>query len=157
VVPELTREEALTYLATHIGHSRKLGLGPSERMERVIAGKYGVGLLGFWSIGKRLEMRTRVAGGAPLALRLEEDSPTAEIVAMPLRTDAPPTYTEVLVGPVHEAAQKVLAGRRLSDYLAAELRGQLLAHRPKLEIHDRIARGTAQKHFEVTPRRFTGD
>lgn len=157
VVPELSREEALAHIATHIGHSRKLGLDPGERMERVIAGKYGVGLLGFWSIGKRMEIRSRVNGEAPLALRLEEDSPNADIVGVPLRTDAAPTYTEVVIAPVHETAQKVLSGRRLADYLAAELRGQLLASRAKVEIHDRVARGLAQKHFVVAPRRFTGE
>src|ERR1700733_10563077 len=48
VLPEMSREEALRYVATHVGHSRKLGLDPAERAQRVVAGKYGVGLLGFW-------------------------------------------------------------------------------------------------------------
>jgi hypothetical protein len=31
VLPELAREDALKYLATNVGHSRKMGLTPAER------------------------------------------------------------------------------------------------------------------------------
>ncbi len=157
VLPEFEREEALRYLATHIGHSRKLGLDPAERQRRVIAGKYGVGLLGFWSIGRRLELRSRVNGSALYALRLEEDSPSAEIERLPLRIDWPATATEALVIGVHATAQRALGGRRLSEFLAAELRGQLLEREVALLVHDRVARGLAQKSFEVVPRRYVGE
>ncbi len=157
VLPELEREEALRYLATHVGHSHKMGLDAAERAARVVAGKYGVGLLGFWSIGRTLELRTRVAGSPLHALRLVEDSPSAEIDRLPLATDAPETFTEVLVADVHEAANRALGGRRLTDYLAAELRGQLLAREVELVVHDHVARGLAQKRFTVVPRRYTGE
>lgn len=157
VLPDLGRRDALEYLATHVGHSRKMGLDPATRAQQVIAGKYGVGLLGFWSVGRTLEMRTRVAGSELLALRLEEDSPRAQILPLPLPLDAAPTYTHVVVGAVHEAAQKALSGRRLADYLAAELRGQLLRRAVSLVVHDDIARGLAQRVFQVVPRRFTGE
>ena len=157
VLPDLPREDALAYLATHVGRSRKLGLDPAERAQRVIAGKYGVGLLGFWCIGHVLELRSRVRGGKLHALRLIEDSPKAEILVVPLRTDAAETYTDVVVSQLHEPAIKALGGRRLADYLAAELRGQLLRGVATIEIHDKIARGLAQKEFTVAPRRFTGE
>jgi len=48
IVPEMARDEALRAIATNIGHSRKRGLSPRERHERVVAGKYGIGLLGRW-------------------------------------------------------------------------------------------------------------
>ena len=67
MLPSSTRDEALRYIGTHIGHSHKLGLSPSERHERVIAGQYGVGLLGFWAIGRRMELRSRVAGRTPMS------------------------------------------------------------------------------------------
>jgi hypothetical protein len=157
VLPEMEREEGLRYIATHIGHSRKLGLDPAERHRRVVAGKYGVGLLGFWCIGRHLELRSRVAGSALHALRLEEDSPSAEILRLPLRTDSPATFTEAVVMGVHPTAQRALGGRRLSEYLAAELRGQLLARPVELVVHDRVARGLAQKTFQVVPRRYVGE
>jgi hypothetical protein len=157
VIPGMTREAALRYIATHVGHSRKLGLGPAERAQRVVAGKYGVGILGFWSIGRFFELRSRVAGSELLALRLEEDSPHAQILPLPRRIDALETMTEAIVLGVHPTAQKMLGGRRLADYLAAELRGQLLQQRAELLVQDEVARGLAQKSFVVTPRRFSGE
>jgi histidine kinase/DNA gyrase B/HSP90-like ATPase len=157
VLPELPREEALRWIATHVGHSRKLGLSPAERRERVVAGKYGVGLLGFWAMGRRFEMRSRVGGSELLALRLAENEPQADIARLPGRIDAPPTFTEVVVYELHEAALRPLSGRRLADYLAAELRGQLLGKDVELSVHDGIARGNAQKSFTVVPRRFVGE
>ena len=157
VLPGREREEALMHIATHIGHSHKLGLDVAARRERVVAGQYGVGLLGFWSIGGRLELRSRVTGSALFALQMEEDSPKAHVTQLPLRTDGEDTFTEVVVGPLHSIAQKALTGRKLSEYLASELRGQLLASATTVEVFDRIARGTAQKHFVVMPRRFSGE
>jgi len=157
VLPELARREALEYLATHVGHSRKLGMDPAQRQRLVIAGKYGVGLLGFWSVGAELEMRTRVAGSELCALCLREDSPRAEIYALPLSIDALSTFTEVVILGVHETALRALGGRRLADYLAAELRGQLLRRDVEIVVHDRVARGLAQQRFEVKPRRFAGE
>ncbi|MCA1663618.1 MAG: ATP-binding protein, partial [Myxococcales bacterium] len=157
VLPELQREAALRYLAEHIGHSRKLKLSPAERHSRVIAGKYGVGLLGFWSIGHRFEMRSRVGGGKPWALRLVEELRDGEVVSLPLRTDDPATFTEIVVSELHEAALRPLGGARLSIYLGAELRGQLLARSVELTVVDRMARGLAQQRFDVRPRRFVGE
>ncbi len=157
VIPEMGREEALRYLAGHVGHSRKLGLSPSERRERVVAGQYGVGLLGFWSLGRRLEMRTRVSGSDLYALRLVEDNPNAEIGRIPARLDALATYTEIVVWELNPTAQRALLGRRITDYLGAELRGQLLQRDVELTVFDGMTRGSAQKHFAVVPRRFLGE
>ncbi len=157
VLPELDREQALRHIATHIGHSHKLGLSPSERRDQVVAGKYGVGLLGFWCIGQTMELRTRVAGSKLWALRMEEDSSRAEIDRASLRTDSAPTLTEVIISPIHAASRKPLGGRRLADYLAAELRGQLLRGNATVTVFDRTARGIAQKRFEVVAKRFTGE
>ncbi len=157
VIPEMERREALHHLATHVGHSRKRNLTPSQRMEQVVAGQYGVGLLGFWAIGRKLELRTRVAGGETMALELTEDRPQARIVRLPVPIGAPERYTELVVFGIHDAALRFLSGRRLSDYLAAELRGQLLARTVELRIHDGLARGLSQKDFTVSPRRFLGE
>jgi hypothetical protein len=63
----------------------------------------------------------------------------------------------VVVADVHPAAQKALSGRRLADYLADELRGQLLRRDVAMIVHDDVARGLAQKIFHVVPRRFAGE
>jgi hypothetical protein len=156
VLPHLGRDEALRYLGTNIGHSHKLGLSPSERHARVIAGQYGVGLLGFWAIGARMEIRSRVAGSDVHVLALREEQQTAQLSRMPHELDAPPTYTELVIYELHEAAERPLSGRRLADYLAAELRGPILASGVAIEVRDHMARGLAQKQFTVTPRRYEG-
>jgi hypothetical protein len=156
VLPTLGREEALRHLGTHVGHSHKLGLSPAERHSRVIAGQYGVGLLGFWAIGSKLELRSRVAGSGVHVLTLVEDRQTAELGTTPHELDAPDTFTELVVFELHDVALRQLSGRRLADYLAAELRGPILASGATIEIHDHLVRGTGQKRFEVTPRRFEG-
>lgn len=156
VLPAMAREEALRHLGTNIGHSHKLGLSATERHARVIAGQYGVGLLGFWSIGQRMEIRSRVQGSELHVLALEEDRPTAQLGKLPLVLDAPQTFTELVIFELHEAAQRPLSGRRLADYLAAELRGPLLQTGVTVEVHDLLARGLAQRVFPVTPRRYDG-
>lgn len=156
VLPGREREEALRYIGTHIGHSHKLGLSPSERHERVVAGQYGVGLLGFWALGRRMELRSRVAGSDAHVLTLVEDRATAALGRMPVPLDAPQTFTEVAIFELHESALRPLVGRRLADYLAAELRGSIIHSGVTLEIRDLMARGLAQKRFSVTPRRFDG-
>src|SRR5258706_8851468 len=97
VLPAMQREEALRYLATNVGHSHKLGLSAVERHARVIAGQYGVGLLGFWAIGRRMELRSRVAGSDLYVLSLEEDRPTAKLGRAPPELDAADTYTELAI------------------------------------------------------------
>ena len=66
-------------------------------------------------------------------------------------------WTEVVVTHLHREAIPALVARRAADFLAAELRGQLLARDVRLVFEDRIARGRAQKHVVVRPRRFLGE
>ena len=66
IFPELERDDALLKIARTIGHSHKRSLTPEERRGLMLLGKYGIGLLGFWSIGQTMEIRCqrleRVAG-----------------------------------------------------------------------------------------------
>ena len=154
--PTEDREVALRYIATHIGRSHKRNLSPRERHEQIVAGQYGIGLLGFWSIGHRMEIRSRVAGSPTWLLRLVEDEPRAEIVRAPSTLDAGPTLTEICVSELHAAALRPLAVRRLADYLGAELRGPLLASGAAIEVRELDARGVLVDRIAVVPRRFEG-
>ena len=156
VIADLPREEALAYVATHIGHSRKRNLTPHERRELMLQGQYGIGLLGFWAIGTVLEMRSTVPGQPATLLRLHEDSPTYEIERVRGRLPIDGPATEVVIYGLHRGAALSLTARRIADYLGGELRGQLLARKVTLLVRDRIARGRAPKVVEVTPRRFEG-
>src|SRR5262245_45268524 len=136
VFPDLERREALNKIATNIGHSFKRGLSAEERRRQMMLGKYGIGILGFWSLGEELEMRTRVAGSEVWALRLFRDRETAELHRLP-QARIPfteETWTELVIRGVHPAANRQVVGRRLGDYLASELRGQLLERKVKLRI-----------------------
>ena len=84
VIPVLDREEALAYLATHIGHSRKRELTPEQRRELMLQGKYGIGLLGFWSIGGELEIRSQMPGQSPMLLHAQRH-PRARLHRRPRR------------------------------------------------------------------------
>src|SRR5687768_1636180 len=49
VFPEAERPEALRRIVSTIGHLHKAQLTPAERHRQMTLGKYGIGLLGFWS------------------------------------------------------------------------------------------------------------
>jgi len=157
VIPEMERSEALRYIATHIGHSRKRSLSPQERLTLMTQGQYGIGLLGFWSLGEALEMRTSIPGGRPHRLVLRRDRPDYMIEPLRGRLPLDERWTEVIVAGLRREAMGVLTGRRAAEYLAAELRGQLLSREVDLVIEDRMSRGRAQKIIPVRPPRFLGE
>ena len=66
-------------------------------------------------------------------------------------------WTEVVVAGIHREAMSALIGRRAADYLAAELRGQLLSRTVELVVEDRMSRGRSQKIIPVKPPRFLGE
>jgi hypothetical protein len=157
VFAELLRPDALRRIATTVGASHKAHFTPEERHRQMTLGKYGIGLLGFWSVGRFLEIRTRVAGSDVWVLRLERDRQEAELFRQRAgRLPLDETFTEVVITEVSEAAAPHVKPRRLAAYLAGELRGQLLARDVRLEIHDKVARGLAAKHLVVKPERFRG-
>ena len=157
VFPEMQRPDALRRIATTVGASHKAHFTPEERHRQMTLGKYGIGLLGFWSVGRFLEIRTRVAGSETWILRLERDRQEADLLrqrAGRLALDG--TFTEVVITGVSDAAAPQIKPRRLAAYLAGELRGQLLARDVRLEIHDKVARGLSPKQLIVKPERFRG-
>ena len=157
VIPELDRPDALRYIATHIGHSRKRALSPQERLELMTQGQYGIGLLGFWSLGDMLEMRTSVPGHEPHRLVLHRDRPDYLIEPLPGRLALDERWTEIVVAGLRREAQSSLVARRASDFLASELRGQLLARDVDLVVEDRMARGRSPKFVAVRPPLFLGE
>ncbi|MGH9462155.1 MAG: ATP-binding protein [Vicinamibacteria bacterium] len=157
IIPEMSRPEALRYIATHIGHSRKRSLSPQQRLELMTQGQYGIGLLGFWSLGERLEMRTYVPGQKPRRLILNRDRSQYVIEPIKGRLAFEERFTEVVVVGLHREAMTMLVTRRAADYLGAELRGQLLARDVDLVVEDKIARGRARRSVSVKPPRFLGE
>jgi hypothetical protein len=149
VIPELGRVEALQYIATHVGHSRKRKLSPQERLQLMTQGQYGIGLLGFWSLGEMLEMRSVVPGQRPERLVLYRDKPTYRIEPVPGRLPLDDRHTEILVSGIHADAQRLLTGPRTAEYLGSELRGQLLERSVSIVIEDRLARKRSHRSIPV--------
>ncbi len=157
VFPEMERSEALRRIAQTIGHSHKRDLSPAQRREELILGKYGIGLIGFWSVGEVLEMRSRVGGEPAQVLRLVEDRAQGEVfTSRARRLDEIETSTEITIRGVHEAALSKVRPPRLQAFLATELRGQLLVRDAVVRIRDRVARGRAKKEFVVKPEPYLG-
>ncbi len=157
VIPELDRPEALKYIATHVGHSRKRSLSPQQRLELMTQGQYGIGLLGFWSLGQMLEIRTSLPGQRAHRLVLYRDRSDYKIEPLRGRLALDESWTEVVVAGLHREAFAALGARRAADYLGAELRGQLLSRSVDLVVEDRMSRGRAQKVVSVRPPRFLGE
>ena len=157
VIPELDRRDALRYIATHIGHSRKRDLSPQQRLELMTQGQYGIGLLGFWSLGEMLEIRTHMPGQKPYRLILHRDRPEYEIEPLRGKLNFDERWTEVVVVGLNKDASLAMGARRAADYLGGELRGQLLARKTEVIVEDKIARGRSPKSLAVRPPRFLGE
>ncbi|MGE5345447.1 MAG: hypothetical protein ACM3JH_05775 [Acidithiobacillales bacterium] len=71
-------------------------------------GQYGIGLLGFWSLGELLEMRTSLPGQRAHRLQLYRDRP--DYLIEPLRGRLPfdERFTEVVVAWLHREARPAL-------------------------------------------------
>ncbi len=157
VIPELERPDALRYIATHIGHSRKRSLSPQERWQLMTQGQYGIGLLGFWSLGEMLEIRSSLPGEKAYRLILHRNRPEYKIEPLRGKLAFEERFTEVVVVGLGKEAAILVGARRAADFLASELRGQLLMRPVEVSIEDRMSRGRSPKKLRVKPPRFLGE
>jgi len=157
IFPELEREAALKKIATTIGHSHKRDLDLATRREMMMLGQYGIGLLGFWSLGEQMEIRSRVGGGRPHSLVLQRGKRQANIQPVrATRLDDADTYTSITIRELHGTAMRQVRPGKIHPYLSRELRGQLLGRDVSLRIRDKVARGRARKLWRVVAEPFLG-
>ncbi len=157
VIPELDRPDALRYIATHIGHSRKRSLSPQERLALMTQGQYGIGLLGFWSLGAMLEIRSSLPGQEPHRLVLYRNRSQYKIEPLRGKLGFDERFTEVVVVDLGKDASAAVGARRAADFLASELRGQLLMRPVEVTVEDKMSRGRSPKKLRVKPPRFLGE
>ena len=96
IFPREPRADALQKLAQTIGRSHTRELSPAERHRQMMLGQYGIGLLGFWSVARVMEITSRVGGSDGYVLRLVEDHPEAEVFrSRAQRVHDEETFTEI--------------------------------------------------------------
>jgi hypothetical protein len=136
-------------IATHVCDSMKRNLAGTER--RGVHGEFGIGLLSFWSLGQSLRM---ISGGTgDRLLEMELQAGKKNYVIRPARGQLALGGTRVIVGPLSEAARKVVTGEKLVRYLSAELRDRIRASGVVIQVIDRLI----HKQLVVRPQEFVGE
>jgi histidine kinase/DNA gyrase B/HSP90-like ATPase len=138
------------YVATHICDSLKRRLGERERS--AVQGEFGIGLLGFWSIGRDLEMVSQAARGAASVMTMRAGSRAYDRRrSLGVR---PHSGVDVTVHDVHREAQIRLTAEKLQRYLGEELRERIRRSGATIIIEDRLP---PRKTLEVRPAAFRGE
>jgi hypothetical protein len=138
------------YVATHICDSLKRRLDARDRSG--VQGEFGIGLLGFWSIGRELEMVSQTGTGKASMMTMRAGSRTYERRRqLALR---PHSGVDVTVHDIHREAQIRLTAEKLQRYLGEELRERIRRSGATIVIEDRLP---PRKTLEVRPAVFRGE
>ena len=137
------------YVATHICDSLKRYLKDHER--EGVHGEFGIGLLGFWSLGKKLAMKAQGKDGHTYQMTMKTGGRTYSIAAVP--GSVVHHGVKVTVGPLNATTRNILTGDRIDKYIAAELRDRIKNSGVNIEVFDRIT----HKNRRVVPKEFEGE
>ncbi|MCE9584376.1 MAG: ATP-binding protein [Planctomycetes bacterium] len=135
------------YVATHIADSIKRHLATRAGVH----GEFGIGLLGFWSLGDELRLASRGADGRSYEMVMRAGEERWRVHSA--RERLPLSGAEVVIAGLRDTTRTLLTGEKLNRYLAAELRDRIRSRGATVRIHDRVAR----KAFTVRPREFEGE
>ena len=144
-------EPDFNHVATHICDSLKQELPAPERQR--VQGEFGIGLLGFWTLGQSLHMVARNAAGEAREMVMHEGEQSYS-VGRPVQPDLLESRgVEVTVTQLHPTTRHLLTGEKIRRFLSVELRDRIRQHQVRVEIQDRMAR----KDLLVIPHRFEGE
>src|SRR3989442_1939244 len=138
------------YVATHICDSLKRRL--DERQRGGVKGEFGIGFLGFGSIGRELEMVSQTGEAPPHMMILRSGSRTYERRRF-LGGRAGPGV-DVTIHEVHREVQSRLTAEKLQRYLGEELRERIRRQGVTIVLEDRLP--PSQK-LEVRPAVVRGE
>src|SRR6266571_4237648 len=138
------------YVATHICDSLKRRL--DERQRGGVQGEFGIGLLGFWSIGRELEMVSQTGEAPPHMMILRSGSRTYERRRHLGGRTGP--GVDVTIHEVHREVQSRLTAERLQRYLGEELRERIRRQGVTIVLEDRLP---PSRTLEVRPAVFRGE
>jgi hypothetical protein len=141
------------YVATHICDSIKRKLDEAQR--KGVQGQFGIGLLGFWSLGDEMTMISKTKGSRQTwHWRMRRESPDYD-EPQPHSSEREHFGVDVIVSNLHPATKNLLTGEKLNKYLSGELRDRIKEAGLSVKICDRLSSG--KKEFTVRPREFTGE
>jgi histidine kinase/DNA gyrase B/HSP90-like ATPase len=138
------------YVATHVCDSLKRRL--DQRQRGGVQGEFGIGLLGFWSIGRELEMVSQAGDAPPHIMIMRSGSRTYDRRRY-LGARAG-TGVDVTIHEVHREVQSRLTAEKLQRYLGEELRERIRRRALTIVLEDRLP---PSKTLEVRPAVFLGE
>jgi hypothetical protein len=138
------------YVATHICDSLKRRLG--ERQRAGVQGEFGIGLLGFWAIGRELEMVSQT-GDAP-AYMMTMRSGSRSYDRRRYLGSRGGSGVDVTIHDVHREVQSRLTAEKLQRYLGEELRERIRRAGVTVVLEDRLP---PRRTLEVRPAVFRGE
>jgi Histidine kinase-, DNA gyrase B-, and HSP90-like ATPase len=135
------------YVATHICDSvkRRLKSDGSAGLQ----GEFGIGLLGFWTLGEELTMTSTGADRRGYQMVMRKGDPSYSVSLR--HTLFSESGTEVRIAPLLDGV-RALSGEKIQWYLAAELRDRIRQTGIRITIVDRLGR----KQYAVEPRQYEG-
>jgi hypothetical protein len=138
------------YVATHVCDSLKRRL--DERRRTGVQGEFGIGLLGFWSIGCELEMISQAERGPAYVMTMRAGSRAYD--RRRYLGARPGSGVDVTIHDVHREAQIRLTAEKLQRYLGEELRDRVRRSGVTIVLEDRLP---PRKTVEVRPAVFRGE
>ncbi len=138
------------YVATHVCDSLKRRLGERERGG--VQGEFGIGLLGFWSIGRDLDMISQSGDAPPHMMTMRAGSRTYD--RRRYLGSRVGSGVDVTIHDIHREVQSRLTAEKLQRYLGEELRERIRRAGVILVIEDRLP---PSRTVEVRPAVFQGE
>jgi len=135
------------YVATHICDSIKRQLKKEGASN--LQGEFGIGLLGFWTVGEELRLISTSTDGKSYEMVMQKGSPGYRIGRRRLLIAS--GGTELTISPLLPGVRH-LNGEKIQRYLASELRDRIRRSGVRIRVVDR----TARKEMIVEPREFSG-
>jgi len=136
------------YVATHICDSvkRRLKANGAQRLQ----GEFGIGLLGFWTLGEELVMTSTGADQHAYQMVMRKGDPGYS-VSRKRTLFGEGGGTEVRIAPLLDGIRSI-SGEKMQWYLAAELRDRIRQSGVRIHVVDKVARG----QYAVEPRQYEG-